>query len=987
MRSMPALVLLPLLAVAAHGGDCLRCHDLLPQVPRKEVLAALRRTAELGDNAIAVQDRGELGNYASNFGNMSDYHMWGSQSLHWPSDANDETHYSFGLGLVVAAPGNVVESCLNSTTGLRDWTPAAGSLGGLFSGALRATDGTPFLAHSHLPETWPAAGWPGAWREEYVTPVPNPAFPRRQVPGEFTSDGDSWAVFDDRENPRGALGLEVRQSGYSYGRPYADHHLSWRSVIHNRSDRTLDSLYAGYYAAFRPDFDFVDRIGLLSTADLGLPFGRGNDVVYVWDVNARNDGAWVGNERPPGLPALLVTETPRHLGVTDFHHFQADRRPDTDARQWAVISSQSDLLDDPGSFFHSPDGRGRIDACDEGTLTQAYGAGSRLNFFVMSGPFSLAPGDSVVSACTVLLGEGGQAPGQPGLDDLRDKLATAWDMYWRTRYAGPGAPPMPRVAGRALPGGARLWWEALPSEGADDFEGYRVYRSLDQGASWGAPITDAHGRRVAWVPLATFDRVDGIRGPDPNGPTHLGTDSGLAHHFTDTGLVEGRETWYCVTAYSTGQEDAPAGAHLPSLENPLGRSPLDLHTVSLVPGAVASDQWMPVEGVRILQPEAGICDAAVTLDVVDPWALPADDWLLEFLAPAAGDSVARFHLIRVAEQDTVFQGQRVPTAGEAPLPVTAGFRLGIRDVAPGSRSLGWNEDSPCTFDWWMEKRTNLVNEYPEYVVGADDWRIEVTLAGEETALPVFLYYYTGLDTTLAGPPSPAPIRVWRRPVDSGEWLDASAHVWVEDLRLYFPNLELLSPLGWDLAPGGLAGSRQRRGWETYTDALILRESDAIPCAAELLLKTNNFDWALDARGDTLRGLPPRPGDVFTILTNKPLREGLRYSFRTDPPAPAAAPPGLHVRAVPDPYVAGHVAEAGSGGHRLYFTGLPGACTLRIYTVAGDWVRTLEHDDPASDTLAWDLRNADRQHVAYGLYVFHVSDRRGREQTGRFLVIR
>lgn len=984
-RSTLGLVLV-LAALAARAEDCRRCHDWLPGLSTKLPRQAGRGTAELGDNAIAVQDRGQLGNYGSNFGDMSDYHVWSAQSLHWPAEANDETHYAFGLGLVVAARDNVVESCMNSIAGIREWTPAAGSLGGLFSGALRATDGTPFLAHSHLPETWPDAGWPGPWRQEYRF-VPVPGSPTRPVPGEFTSDADTWCVFDDRENPRGALGLEVRQSGFSYGRPYADDHVFWRSVIVNRSGQRLDSLYAGYYVAFRPDYDFVDRIGTLSTEELGFPYGQAHDVVYVWDVNATGDGAWAGNGSPPGIPALLVTETPDNLGLTDFHWFTSDQRPQTDEEQWAVISSQPDLVEEPGRWFHSPGGRGRLDSCDEGEQNQAFGEGNRLNFLLMSGPFSLDPGDSAVSACAAVLGEGGSTPGVPDLADLRDNLADAWDMYWRTCYSGPGAPPVPQVGGRALPGGARLWWSAQPSETAADFEGYRVYRSLDGGLSWGDPITDSRGRRVAWTPLATFDRVDGVQGEDPNGFTFLGRDSGLAYEFTDQGLTEGLETWYCVTAYTTGQEDPAQDIHLPSIENPLGRSADDPHTILLVPGALASDREDPPSALQWLSPEDGrLCDAWVGLDVLDPWLQREADWSLEFHSPAEGDSLPRYDLICETDGDTLVADGRLAPGGPSLLPVVDGFRLRVEDVPPGAASLGWNEGSPCTFDWWMEDRTGLVNEYPEYVLGADDWRLEVREPADTIQLPVFLYYYAGLDTSwYERVESPVPIRAWRRPLDSEEWREAT--VWAEDLRFYFPDLESLSPLGWDLLPGGLAGSRERQTWETYTDGLVLRESMALPCSSELLLKTNNFDWALSDEGDTLRGVAPLPGDVFQIITRKPLREGIRYRFHTGPPALREPAPALQVRAVPDPYIAGHAAEAGTGGHRLLFTHLPGRCTLRIYTLAGDWVRTLEHDDPTRDTLEWDLRNSDRQHVAYGLYVFHVTDSRGREQTGRFLIIR
>lgn len=980
---------LMLASLQAHATDCMRCHAGLEDVSGKELFAATRSTNDLVDNAIGVQNRGELNNYSSNFGDMSDFHVWHTEAMRWPADASDVTHYSFGLGLIVATPGNVIESVLNSTTGIRDWTPAVGSLGSQFSGVLRADDDTPYMAHSHLPETWPESGWPGLWREDYAF-VPIPGSPTVQVPGEFTSDSDTWAVFDDRNNPRGALGIEVRQLGYSYGRPYAGDHLFWRSVIHNRSTEPIDSMYVGYYVVFRPDFDYVDRIGTLNTSELDASYGGSNDVIYVWDVNGEADGAWSENDAPMGIPALMVLETPEAMGVTDFHHFQADMKPVTDEEQWAVVSSQPDLLPAPELFFHSPGGRQRIDSCSDGQLNQAYGDGSRINFFVMSGPFSLAPGDSTISSCAALVGEAGTGANEPDLNDLRQNLADAWEMYATYRYAGPGAPPMPNVSGVPLAGGARIWWEADPSESAADFEGYRIYRSMDRGRTWGDPITDEQGRRVAWVPLASYDLVDGIEGPDPNGPTHLGRDTGLAYSHVDEGLNMGQEVWYCVTAYSTGSEDPQADEHLPSLENPLGRSVLDQHVVSVFPAAQARDHAR-IEDTSTLAPATLPCDGLVELELLDAWALPEAAWLLRLHDPAAGDSVARFSLFNEDSGDTLFRRERIPADGAGPFTVESAFRLRLLDAETGSDSLGWNANSPCSYDWWMEDRSGLVNEFPEYLLGNDDWRIVITDPATTIPIEAYAYFYQGFDTTRYNPelieaPVQVNLRVERRPLDAGDWQDVSEFVMAEDLRYGFPELDLLSPMGWDLEPGGRAGSRQRQNYESYTDALVLRSDAGLSPEGEMLLKTNNFDWALGADADTLFGVPPRPGDVFTIIARKPFREGVEYHFSTAPPSRMESAPPLQVRAVPDPYVAGHAAESGQT-HKLFFNGLPATCSLRIYTLTGDLVRTLHHDDPTSDILEWDLRNQDRQHVAYGLYVFHVEDAAGRETTGRFLVIR
>jgi hypothetical protein len=979
-----SILLLLLLTPALQATDCMRCHQDLP-VDQAELFKSLRVTQDLADNAIGIQNRGQLQNYSSNFGDMADFHVWHTEAMRWPGDASDVTHYSFGLGLIVATPDNVIESVMNSTSGIRDWTPKEGSLGSEFSGELRADDDTPYMAHSHLPETWPEDGWPGLWREEYAF-VPIPGSPTRQVPGQFTSDSDTWAVFDDRNNPRGSQGIEVQQVGFSYGRPYAEDHLFWRSIIHNRSSEAIDSMYVGYYVVFRPDYDYVDQIGQLSSSDFDASYGSENDIIYIWDVNGENDGAWAGNESPMGIPALMVLETPEELGVTDFHHFQADMKPVTDEEQWAVISSQPDRLASPGLYFHSPNGRSRMDWTDPGTLSSAYGEGSRINFFVMTGPFSLAAGDSVISSCAALVAEGPVSGGEPDLSDLRQNLEDAWAQYRDYRYSGPGAPPMPELSAVALPGGARLWWQPEPSESADDFEGYRLYRSLDQGQSWGDPITDSQGRRVAWVPLATYDLVDGIEGPDPNGPTHLGRDTGLAWSFSDDGLALGLEVWYCLTAYSTGVNDDATGEYLASMENPLGRSALDQH-VAVIHVHEAAGDLAPDFGLIELQSEEQICDASMQLDLLDPWNLPDTDWELVFHNPAAGDSVARFSLIRADTGDSLFSYQRIDPDDRHPIQPDPSFRLLLADVQPGSDSLGWNPESPCTFDWWMVDRSGLVNEYPEYVLGADDWRIRITDESETIPVEAFAYFYQGFDTTrydpsLIEPPVQVNMRVERRPIDSAEWQDVSPWVMAEDLRFGFPNLETLSPMGWDLQPGGLAGSRQRVNYETYTDALVLRSDGNLPPTGELLLKTNNFDWALAASGDTLYGVPPVPDDVFTIVTRKPFREGVRVNFRTSPPARLDEPSALRVRAVPDPFIAGSAPE-----DRLFFHGVPARCTLRIFTLTGELVRTLEHDDATSSILEWDLRNRDRQFVAYGLYLFHVSDDRGREAEGRFMVIR
>jgi hypothetical protein len=71
-----------------------------------------------------------------------------------------------------------------------------------------------------------------------------------------------------------------------------------------------------------------------------------------------------------------------------------------------------------------------------------------------------------------------------------------------------------------------------------------------------------------------------------------------------------------------------------------------------------------------------------------------------------------------------------------------------------------------------------------------------------------------------------------------------------------------------------------------------------------------------------------------------------------------------------------------------FMGLPEArSTIRIYTVAGDFVAQLDHDGSGGNGEAsWNLISRNGQDVVSGIYVYTVDSNLGR-QTGHFVVIR
>lgn len=74
--------------------------------------------------------------------------------------------------------------------------------------------------------------------------------------------------------------------------------------------------------------------------------------------------------------------------------------------------------------------------------------------------------------------------------------------------------------------------------------------------------------------------------------------------------------------------------------------------------------------------------------------------------------------------------------------------------------------------------------------------------------------------------------------------------------------------------------------------------------------------------------------------------------------------------------------------RLQFINLPARCEIKIYSLAGDWIVTIPHDNPQQGYEDWNLTSAVGQAIASGIYLFTVEDiTNGKVQIGKFVVIK
>lgn len=93
--------------------------------------------------------------------------------------------------------------------------------------------------------------------------------------------------------------------------------------------------------------------------------------------------------------------------------------------------------------------------------------------------------------------------------------------------------------------------------------------------------------------------------------------------------------------------------------------------------------------------------------------------------------------------------------------------------------------------------------------------------------------------------------------------------------------------------------------------------------------------------------------------------------------------------VPNPFVLGDKYSAlGSAGTQdnIQFVKIPNPCTIRIYTIRGDLVKTINVPEGAGAIASWDQVTDYGQFVESGVYIFHLDSPQGKK-IGKFAIVR
>jgi hypothetical protein len=122
---------------------------------------------------------------------------------------------------------------------------------------------------------------------------------------------------------------------------------------------------------------------------------------------------------------------------------------------------------------------------------------------------------------------------------------------------------------------------------------------------------------------------------------------------------------------------------------------------------------------------------------------------------------------------------------------------------------------------------------------------------------------------------------------------------------------------------------------------------------------------------------PEPGTVIQLTTWKGLsgyQGGDKFRITIPKSAIADATAGKdninNITVFPNPYFGAQGLETNKYQRFMRFTGLPVEATVRIYSLAGVYIRTLVKN-ATSQYLDWNLQNGDGLPVASGMYIAYI----------------
>ncbi len=873
---------------------------------------------------------------------------------------------------------------------------------------------TDAIVHHSWSEYMAGAAPRGAPWKTYRLPDPASPGDSVDVPGpDVTGDQMLWSVYNDADpdqhvNEAGnssPLGLQIRQTTFAFDRTGALGNTIFLrfEIIHPNLATATDDVYRttleDMYVSLWADVDLGGSADDLTGCDTTLSVG--------YTYNATNSDQIYGKAPPVvGYDFFLGPRTAGGdtLGMTSFNMYingTDPASPDATYNYMQGLKPDGSDLTVPGTsdvthYFNSGDpvlGTGWLDnnAADK-------------RMMLSSGPFTMAPGDTQIVVAALIVGQGSNR--LSSVAGLRFFDTYAQDAFDKA-FDLPSPPSQPRVDVAVDHGTVTLSWDAASRlayvEEGYAFEGYNVY----QGETVAGP----------WRLLATYDEVNAVRviydeifdletgQTIPAYPTAFGSDLGVAFSHTITEdavrggtLKDGTNYFFAVTAYSynpTGKPRVLETSQTPVTAMPqrpaLGTDPAtasvsdvthlridetrppatDVITVNVLEPSEVTGHVYKVFFTETTRPPETITVGADTATVLYAWTLQDS---------TTGEIKYSGQLNRRGDADyRVVDGIQVVVTGKYfPLLQEIAYR---NLVTTNRRALEGVNFGLVYFDGGGDYGWNFWGSTLDPAVPDSFTTVQFRFSQTATQKA-----YRFLRRQLPDGSAPAVGRGYLY----GGFMDVPFQCWdaTNDIQLdaAFLEKEATDDDG-NRLPDEQQPASADSTWTPSADDLGDREY--LFALRRPYTGTENPEIAVDASvfdgvvpvlytiGPKLRSAEDviDDGDMLECVFANPATSNDVYVFDTSPLVRgdrALAKAGLgRIRVVPNPYYNRSTYELSQFNRMIRFINLPELCTIRIFSLSGQLVRTLRKTDATTSVYTWDVQTENGLPVASGVYVYHI----------------
>ncbi len=1013
----------------------------------------LARPMDEYDRAAAIMDLARLQIETYNYGPLTGDNF--GSSFTFPNKAGQSRNYIFASNFAVAVgagpwhPNPLVHESYTHDWAKYDWDAVDGSKGALFADPPQYVYGFPMFAVSDLPATWPVSGWPA--------PDVTDTWLGTETWSKWSRVGDrnAYAEFDDTYADREAdgqsrsLDLSVRMRAIAYA---ALNVVYFQYELTNNSSNTYTGVYIGLMA----------DTGGPTTSDFegSLVYDEARQLVY--SISSSYDAATGTQTRPgssevAGFVAHQFLESPTGSLKRDGTGAYVDNP--TDAVTRVALLSWNDYIDP------SVDGEGQLYGAMSGDVSymdvgnaqlvwkaDATGANPVLKqdhddflaeygnqedpfFYASSGPFTLAPGESVDFVVA----------GVAGYDEAGLRVeAEKSILTFNAKFNAPAPPAAPTgfqangvLAGPhgktfdpvlhsyqiyyTPSGDITLTWDYSlslatpdPNSAQYDFEGVKIFRSEDRGSTWGERRLDSQQNPVGWYPIAQFDLDNGFQGDDPMNGKYLGSDTGMISTWTDPNALDGFEYWYAITAYDHGAFVGSVQTN-ESLETAIPNDPNYPTVVAVIAGSQPSGYESGAIGTgtaadieyEIYMPDHPTYEASIVARVFNDAVITGNSYAISltgYYIDALGDTVEANVLTPGYGDEYLSTGVTLTNTTTAQalflsrqssleaynyenLPVAEGFRLFAQDVDPGvydfsvvevPDSTGWNLYTTLTP--WPSGSLERVIAHQAYWDFDVIWRQTDPLGNQNHAISRYDQMVVNV-----------PFEVYRS--------DTGQRLWpmVQDDYGSSPDWDngweriLITPIPYadDFFDPVLYPEHDPANPTGYWSGGSGYEADPYNRRGDWLYYFDLDQWDPDTWYEN---------ETWHASINKPLAAliGSDFTFATTASTIDQAEISLDdIKVVPNPYYIYAPWDQTVNRRKIQFINVPPNTTIDIYTLSGELIASLDHSDTYnSDKIGvvdWNIWTYEYTEAAYGLYIFVAKTTKADGSTvkkvGKFAVIR